>query len=195
VGGAAAAAWPRGGGLATREPLTEGGRVFQETRGPERGSFGSSAAWPALLRFIGLGLLAGAADAAATAPALHGWYLSLARPAATPPAWLLPLVWTALAVPVGTAAWLAWRHPGHRRALRLWGWQLLLSALWPPSFFLLHVQALALALIAGLLVLITLTWLAFARVSAMAGLLLFPSLLWTCYAAYLNAGFWLLNPA
>jgi tryptophan-rich sensory protein len=29
----------------------------------------------------------------------------------------------------------------------------------------------------------------------LAGALLFPSLLWLCYGAYLNVGFWWLNPA
>ena len=145
--------------------------------------------------FVGLCLLVGAADAAVMHPALHGWYLSLAQPPGTPAAWVFRLIWTALGILVGTAAWIAWRKPGHRRALQLWGWQLLLSALWPPSFFVLHAPLLSLALIGGLIALIGLTIRAFMLLRPTAGLLLFPYLLWTCYAAYLNAGFWLLNPA
>ena len=46
-----------------------------------------------------------------------------------------------------------------------------------------------------LLGLIGVTLRAFLRVQAWAGLLLMPYLAWVCYATYLNAGFWWLNPA
>ena len=41
-----------------------------------------------------------------------------------------------------------------------------------------------------LLLLIGLTLAEFYRLSRSAALLMFPYLLWTCYAGYLNAGFW-----
>jgi translocator protein len=170
-------------------------RVFQDSHHPERGSSGFSAPWLALVGFVGLCLLVGAADAAVTQPAMRGWYLSLAAPPGTPPRWVFAPICTVIYVLVGTAAWLAWGAPGHRRALRLWGWQLLVNALWAPCFFGLHAPAAACVIIVALLALITATTVAFLRLSAAAGVLLFPYLLWTCYATYLNAGFWLLNPA
>lgn len=144
--------------------------------------------------FVGFCLLVGAADAAVSAPALRGWYLSLNRPPGTMPGWLYAPVWAALYPFVGAAAWLVWRRPAHRPALRLWGWQLLAGALWPPSCFALHWLASSLALSLLLIVLAVATLLTFWRLRHPAGVMLLPYLAWTCYAAYLNAGFWLLNP-
>ncbi len=112
-----------------------------------------------------------------------------------PPNWAFPVVWTTLYVMIGTAAWLVWRQPLHRRALRLWGWQLLLNAIWTPAFFGLQSPILGLVVILPLLVLIALTIRAFFRLSTLAAWLLVPYGLWTVYATYLNAGFWWLNRA
>ncbi len=161
---------------------------------PERGSSGSSAHWPALVGFVGLTLLVGAVDGALTAPAIRTWYLSLTRPPGTPPNWLFGPVWTVLYVMIAVAAWMVWRHPDHRRALLLWGWQLLLNALWTPIFFSLHLIGPALIEVLVLLLLGCITAAAFLRISRVASLLMVPYLLWTCYATYLNAGFWWLNP-
>jgi benzodiazapine receptor len=149
-----------------------------------------------LVGFVGLCLLVGAVGGAITAPAVRGWYLSLARPPGTPPDAAFAPVWTALYVLMGVAAWLVWRRNTRqdvRPALRLWGWQLGLNAVWTPVFFGLHSPAAAMAVILALLVLIGATMRAFWRIEAWAALLLAPYLAWTCYAAYLNAGFWWLN--
>ena len=150
----------------------------------------------ALVGFVGLCLLVGAAGGAVTAPAIRGWYLSLARPPGVPPDFVFGPVWTTLYVLMGVAAWLVWRRLGlgeARAALRLWGWQLAVNALWSPVFFALHSLGGALAVILVLLGLIVLTWRAFLRVRPVAGWLLLPYLAWVCYATYLNAGFWWLN--
>lgn len=161
---------------------------------PERGSSGASAPWPALVGFIGLTLLVGMADAAMTVPALRAWYLSLARPPGVPPAWLFAPVWITLYGLIAVAAWLAWRRPWHRRALLLWGWQLLANALWAPIFFGLHLVGVALAELLVMVLLAVVTTVEFHRLSRPAAMLMLPYLLWTCYAMYLNAGFWWLNP-
>ena len=147
----------------------------------------------ALLGFVGLALLVGAAGGAITADSVRGWYLTLTRPPGVPPNWAFPVVWTALYVLMGIAAWLAWRQLGHRRALRLWGWQLLANALWTPAFFGLHSPPLALAVIVVLLVLIAWTMRAFFRIDRAAAALFLPYAVWVCYATYLNAGMWWLN--
>lgn len=123
------------------------------------------------------------------------WYASLARPPGTPPDWVFAPVWTTLYTLIGVAGWLAWRRAGHRRAMLLWGWQLLAAAFWTPAFFGLHSPPLGMAVILAMLVLIGLTVRAFARLRPAAAWLMLPYLLWTCYAAYLDAGFWWLNPA
>jgi tryptophan-rich sensory protein len=138
----------------------------------------------------------GAADGGLTAVGVRGWYLSLTRPPGTPPNWVFGAVWGVLYVQIGFSAWLIWRRPqiGQRRALLLWGWQLLVNALWGPAFFGLHSPGLALGVVLTLLVLVVLTIRRFLRLSRLAGVLLLPYALWTCYATYLTIGFLWLNP-
>lgn len=147
----------------------------------------------ALVGFVGLCLLVGAAGGSLTSSSIRGWYLTLDRPPGVPPNWVFPVVWTTLYVMIGAAAWLVWRQPLHRQALRLWGWQLLLNAAWTPAFFGLRSTVLGLVVIVPLLALIGLTIRAFRRLSPLAALLMVPYALWTLYATYLNAGFWWLN--
>jgi len=147
----------------------------------------------ALVGFVGLCLLVGAADATLVPAAMRTWYPSLTRPPGTPPAWLFAPVWGVLYVTLGVAGWLVWRRAGGGKALRLWGWQLAANALWTPAFFGLRNPLLALAVIFVLLALIGLTTLRFARLQRVATGLMLPYLAWVGYAAYLNLGFWWLN--
>lgn len=147
----------------------------------------------ALIGFVGLCLLVGAAGGTITSRAMHGWYGALHRPPGTPPNWTFGLVWTVLYVLIGVAAWLIWRRQGASRPLRLWGWQLAANALWVPAFFGLHSPGLAMGVIVVLLALLGVTIRSFLAVRRLAALLLAPYLLWSLYAAYLNAGFWVLN--
>ncbi len=148
--------------------------------------------------FIGLSLLVGVTAAGFTASSVHGWFRTLARPPGTPPNWVFGPVWTMLYLLMGIAAWLVWRGRDlapHRsyRALRLWGWQLLLNAAWTPAFFGLHSTAAGLSVILALLLLILLTLRAFVTVERVAAALMLPYAAWAGYAAYLTAGFWWLN--
>ena len=170
--------------------MTQEDRAFEPPESSPRGV----PALLALVGFIGLCLLVGAAGSTLTADSVRGWYLTLNRPPGVPPSWAFPVVWTTLYVMMGTAAWLAWRQPAHRAALLLWGWQLLANALWTPAFFGLHSPRLGLLVLAVLLALIALTLRAFLRLDRRAGFLMLPYLLWTLYATYLNLGFWWLNP-
>lgn len=178
--------------------LAEGRRVFQQTGPEEWGSYpGSSTPVSpilALVGFIGLCLLVDGADAALVTRAVHTWYPSLTAPPGTPPNWVFPLVWTTLYVMIGVAGWLVWRRSGAARPLRLWGWQLAANALWTAAFFGLHNPPLALAVMVVLLVLIGITMQSFARLNRAAMWLMLPYVAWTAFAAYLNAGFWWLNP-
>ena len=64
----------------------------------------------ALVGFVGLCLLVGAADGSIVAGPSRGWYLSLNRPPGTPPNWLFAPVWTGLYAMIGVAGWLVWRR-------------------------------------------------------------------------------------
>lgn len=173
-------------------------RVFQNSDPNEWGSYpGSSAPVSpvlALVGFVGLCLLVAAADGSLVAGTPHRWYLSLERPAGTPPNWVFVPVWAGLYTLVGVAGWLAWRRTTATRPLRLWGWQLAANACWTPAFFALHSPPLAFAVSLVLLVLIVLTMQVFLRMRPLAAWLMAPYLVWTGYATYLTAGFWWLNP-
>ena len=134
-----------------------------------------------------------AANAAAIPAGSHSWFLSLVRPPGAPTAGLIAPIWAALAPTSGLAAWLAWRRPRHRRALLLWGWQLLACAVWTQCLLGLRMPELALPAALSLAALTAAAVSAFARLRRAAGLLLLPTLVWTCYAAYITAGFWWLN--
>jgi benzodiazapine receptor len=148
----------------------------------------------ALVGFIGLCLLVAVVGGSMTARAVHHWYHTLHAPAGTPPPWVFAPVWTALYMMIGVAAWLVWRRLGAAPSLRLWGWQLAANALWAPAFFGLHSPALAMGVIVVLLLLIALTIRAFRRIHRTAAFLMVPYGAWCLYAAYLNAGFLILNP-
>jgi benzodiazapine receptor len=174
------------------------GRVFQNIDPNEWGSYpGASAPISpvlALVGFVGLCFLVAAADGAIIAGSVPGWYLSLNHPPGTPPTWVFGPVWTVLYASIGFAGWLVWRRSIVARPLRLWGWQLAANAMWTPAFFALRNPPLALAVSVVLLALIALTIRSFARLRPMAAWLMTPYLAWTCYATYLTAGFWWLNP-
>ena len=124
-------------------------------------------------------------------------YGELMKPPLSPPGWLFPIVWTTLYLLMG---WASYRvhtsgdDPGKiRRALILYGAQLLLNFAWSIVFFRFRLLTLALAVLISLWVLILLTMRAFARIDKKAGDLLIPYLLWVTFAGYLNYGFILYN--
>jgi benzodiazapine receptor len=149
----------------------------------------------ALVGFVGLCLLVATVGGSMTARAIHHWYQTLQAPPGTPPNWVFAPIWTALYVTIGVAAWLVWRRLGAAPPLRLWGWQLAANALWAPAFFGLHSPALAMGVMIVLLFLIALTIRAFRRIHRIATYMMVPYGVWCLYAAYLNAGFLLLNHA
>lgn len=124
---------------------------------------------------------------------MAGWYPALTSPPGVPPNWVFPVVWTALYTLTGLAGWRVWRRVGAGRALRLWGWQLAIGALWTPAFFGLRNPALGLVVILAFLAAVAATIRAFARIEAQAAWLMAPLLAWVGYATWLNAGFWWLN--
>ena len=116
---------------------------------------------------------------------------ALNRPLLTPLDAIFGLAWAAL------SHFLVFKNlsgKNAQKALFPFWTQLLLNACWTPLFFGLHLTGTALLLLAAML--IQGIWLAYAfwRASRSAGILLLPYGLWLAYAAYLNMGFWLLNP-
>jgi len=124
------------------------------------------------------------------------WYVTLRKPAWTPPGYLFGPVWTLLYALMGTAAWLIWTRFGFadaRTALTLFIVQLILNAVWSWLFFGLHNPGLAFFELLLLWVAILATVIAFWQKRADAGALLLPYLAWVTFAAVLNFAIWRLN--
>jgi benzodiazapine receptor len=174
------------------------GRVFQDIRDPGGGHERRAQVF-ALIGFLGLSLLVQFAAVGVAGNGGDHWYLSLRRPPLVLSAPSFIILWTLADCLLGVSAWLLWRRidpwrPSARPALRLWGWQIGLIAAWAPTFFGFKAPAVALAVMVALLMISIATLVAFCRRNRLAGALLLPSLVWLCYAAYLNLGFWWLNP-
>lgn len=124
-------------------------------------------------------------------------FAALAQPPLSPPGWVFPVVWTILYLLMGWASFLIWKsgapQAAKKRALGLYGAQLAVNFVWPLLFFRAGLYGFALIWLVILLVLVAETMLAFGRIDRRAAWLLAPYLLWLLFAAYLNAGVWLLN--
>ena len=122
---------------------------------------------------------------------------ALAQPPLSPPGWVFPVVWTILYLLMGWASFLIRKsdapQAAKKRTLGLYGVQLVVNFAWPLLFFRAGLYGFALIWLVILLVLVAETMLAFGRIDRRAAWLLAPYLLWLLFAAYLNAGVWLLN--
>ncbi|HEV7279347.1 MAG TPA: TspO/MBR family protein [Pirellulaceae bacterium] len=163
-----------------------------------------------LLAWIALCFGAAALGSTATAPAIGGWYRTLAKPEWTPPDSVFGPVWTALYLMMAVAAWLVWRTPVRANAapaesavpatsgsvapaLTLFVVQLALNVAWSWIFFGMRMPGWAAVEIVALWLAIAGTTLLFFRHSSLAGWLMTPYLAWVAFAAALNVAIWRLN--
>lgn len=124
-------------------------------------------------------------------------YKDLNQPPFAPPGWVFPIAWGILYALMGAAAALIptarASDEDKKRALTLYGLQLLFNFSWSIIFFRFELYWLSVVIILILLILVTLTLLRFWQIRPLAGALLIPYLLWLLYATYLNIGVALLN--
>ena len=152
-----------------------------------------------MIGFVGLCLLVLVAHGAVAA-AGQAWLRALPLPPGTPPGWVYGPVWAVLYPLTGVAAWLVWRRidvgaERKRAALRVWGWQLLLSALWAAAFFGAHELAAGPAGHGGAAGTAGADHASPSRAcTGRPALLLLPYAAWLLCIAYVNAGFWWLSP-
>jgi benzodiazapine receptor len=141
--------------------------------------------------------LAGLLGSVFTMPSIPGWYAGLAKPSFSPPNWIFGPVWTVLFALMGLAAYLVYekgsKKPEVRRALTVFGVQLLLNVLWSIVFFGAHMILGALVIIVLLWAAILATILAFRGISKAAAGLLVPYILWVSFATVLNISLYVLN--
>ena len=124
-------------------------------------------------------------------------YQVINQPPLSPPAWLFPLVWTALYLLMGEASYRVYasgQDPTQiRKALIAYGVQLFLNFLWPLVFFGGKMYLTAFIVLVAMWVAIVVTMRRFMRLDEKAGDMIIPYLLWVSFAAYLNLGVFLLN--
>ena len=124
-------------------------------------------------------------------------YGELYKPALSPPAWLFPAAWTVLYVLMGLACYLIVQAevPAavKKRALRLYGAQLVVNVIWPLILFKAERYLPAFLWLVLLFVLAWACLRSFRAIRKAAGDLLIPYLLWLFFAGYLNLGVVLLN--
>ncbi|HUV02938.1 MAG TPA: TspO/MBR family protein [Desulfobacteria bacterium] len=132
-----------------------------------------------------------------TSTSIATWYVTLNKPFFTPPNWLFAPVWLTLYTLMGVAAFLVWQNGFHnsqvKRAVRVFGVQLILNAVWSGAFFGLQSPLSGLIVIIMLWIAIVATILKFFTISKTAGLLLIPYIFWVSIAAALNGAIVILN--
>ena len=151
----------------------------------------------ALLWFLLAAFAAGAIGAAATFPSVTTWYLTLHKPAWTPPDWIFGPVWTFLYFAMAIATWRVWRKASladDRAIIRFYGVQLLFNASWSVLFFGLHRPGWALVDILALWGVLVSMLVIFIRADRVAGTLWLAYVAWVSFATALNAAVWSLNP-
>ena len=123
-------------------------------------------------------------------------YEQLVKPPLTPPSLLFPIVWSILflLMALGAAMIGSTRDTARRRrALSLYGAQLIANVFWSFLFFGLGRHWLAFIWLLLLWALILGMIFSFSSIRRPAGYLQIPYLLWVSFAAYLNLGIALLN--
>ncbi|MBE4718744.1 TspO/MBR family protein [Pseudarthrobacter sp. AB1] len=148
----------------------------------------------ALIGFLALSWSVSFVGSLPVRAATGGWYVLADKAPWTPPGLMFTSVWLVLYAAMAVAAWLVWRQRRlpRRRALTLYGLQLALNLLWPPTFFGLYPALgtaalwLALAVLAALTLTAVLTVLRFGPISQTAGILMLPNVTWLVFSASLN---------
>lgn len=146
---------------------------------------------------IGICILIGFLSGFSTADSISGWYSTLEKPFFNPPNQIFGPIWTILYILMGFAAGSIWKasvpENEKKRALLIFGLQLLINALWSILFFGLQSPLLALIDIIILLMLIEYTIKLFKPINKISAWLLYPYLLWVSFATILNLSIIILN--
>lgn len=145
---------------------------------------------------IALPLLTGSLAGLATNAGVRSWYPALNKPYFTPPDALFGPVWTCLYLLMGISLFLVWQEresPYRKKALSIFGIQLLLNVAWSFIFFSLRQIGPALVEIILLWCCILFMIVLFHRINKKAAYLQVPYLLWVSFATVLNAALWKLN--
>ncbi|OGZ34582.1 MAG: TspO protein [Candidatus Portnoybacteria bacterium RBG_19FT_COMBO_36_7] len=132
-----------------------------------------------------------------TLPAISTWYTTLLKPGFNPPNWIFAPVWTLLFLLMGISLYLIWnrglRDKETKKAIFIFGVQLILNMIWSVLFFGLQSPLYAFIEIIILWFAILLTIISFYKIFKAAAYLLLPYILWVTFASALNFSILILN--
>ena len=122
-------------------------------------------------------------------------YQTLQKPPMSPPGAVFGIVWSVLFFLMGISAYRVYQSgaPGTKRALTVYGVQLLVNFLWSIFFFNLQAYWFAFVWLVFLWVLVLWMSILFFHADRTAGLLQIPYLIWLTFSGYLSFGVALLN--
>ena len=124
-------------------------------------------------------------------------FQSIDKPPLAPPGWLFPVVWTILYILMGISSYLILESGESqeeiRKALTIYGYQLVVNFLWPTFFFNFGWYFFSFLWLVLLWVLVLIMILRFKDISKLAAYMNIPYLVWLTFAGYLNLGIWILN--
>lgn len=124
-------------------------------------------------------------------------FAALNKPPLTPPAWVFPVVWTALYLMMGLASYLVSEANRPKdeisAALTVYACQLALNFFWLILFFRFKLYLFSFFWLVALWLAVLATFAFFHKLDKRAGKLILPYLLWVTFAGYLNFGVYLLN--
>ncbi len=142
-------------------------------------------------------LLLGGISGIATTSSITGWYTTITKPSFNPPNWIFGPAWTLLYILMGIAFALIWNAGTEKKevkkAMKLFGLQLILNLIWSFLFFTMQNPAIAFIDIVILLIAINTTIRHFSAINKTSAYLLIPYLLWVSFATLLNGSIWYLN--
>lgn len=149
-----------------------------------------------LIICITMPLLIGFSSGYITSGETEGWFSTINKPSFNPPNYIFGPVWTCLYILMGVSLYLIWNSEKselRKKALWLFGIQLLLNFCWSIIFFSLHMTFVAVIDIMMLWALILYMIITFKKIKPTAAYLNIPYLLWVSFASILNISIWLLN--
>jgi len=149
-----------------------------------------------LIKCIALPLIVGGVAGLLTRNSMQE-FAAVNQPPFSPPGWLFPIVWTILYILMGISSYLIATSGANPAAISdalvVYCIQLAVNFLWSFFFFTFQWYLFSLIWLILLWVMIIMMIKTFADISKIAAYLNIPYLLWVTFAAYLNAGIWLLN--
>lgn len=122
-------------------------------------------------------------------------YGMMEKPDLSPPAWLFPVVWTALYLLMGISSYIisSSKSPEKNQALIIYGVQLFINALWPIFFFLMKAYLFSFIWLLLLWAFVLAMIIIFYKINKTAGIIQIPYLIWLSFAGYLNLAVYFLN--